>query len=403
MTALARVPARSIIRAIADAAERWCDADLPPRVRATDRIVERTGYSVPVVEYALDRLFMPLTMQALEETIVRELGSVAVLDRFSHGALAAPVGAACIISSRTTIGVALWPALYALCAKCDVLVKDREDHLIASFFETLAQEGSEFKDAARAQAWEASDEGAPQVAQFDAVVTFGADETLATVAAACKPGARFVGFGSRASAGYVTRESLADVAGRRAIARGAARDLLLYETEGCLSLHVLFVEGAREDENVTKFLDELSAAIDAAAIEFPGARYDAARGAAAGEYHRLSAFRAAGGEGAVYGAPGKHAVVVKHSHRDAPAFLPRTLDVHFVDGTAQALQYIELHRLPLEAFAVSDAREDLLATVIGAGAARITAFGELQHPLPSRRHGGRQRIADFIRWIENEL
>lgn len=403
MTALARVPARSIVRAIADAAERWCDADLPPRVRATDRIVERTGYSVPVVEYALDRLLMPLTMQALEETIVRELGSVAVLDRFSEGVLAAPVGRACIISSRTTIGVALWPALYGLCAKCDVLVKDREDHLIASFFETLVQERSEFQEAARAQAWDAPDESAPQLAQFDAVVAFGADETLATIAAACKPGARFVGFGSRASAGYVTRESLADAAGRRAIARGAARDLVLYDTEGCLSLHVLFVEGVREDESVAKFLDELSAALDEAATEFPGARYDAGSAAAAGEYHRLSAFRAAGGEGAIYGSPGKHAVIVKSSHRDAPTFLPRTLDAHFVAGPAQALEYIELHRLPLEAFAVSEGREDLLAMATAAGAVRITAFGELQHPLPNRRHGGRQRITDFIRWIDNEL
>src|SRR5215469_13534728 len=50
-------PVRSILRAIADAAERWSDGDFPPRVRALERVCARTGYSMPVAEYAMDRLF----------------------------------------------------------------------------------------------------------------------------------------------------------------------------------------------------------------------------------------------------------------------------------------------------------------------------------------------------------
>ena len=63
--ALRALPARAIVRAIADAAERWSDADFPPRVRATAAIEERLGYTMPVVDYALDRLFGGITADAL--------------------------------------------------------------------------------------------------------------------------------------------------------------------------------------------------------------------------------------------------------------------------------------------------------------------------------------------------
>jgi hypothetical protein len=174
--ALAGVPARKIVRAIANAAERWSDGDFPPRVRILDRIVERTGYSLPAVEYALDRLFFSVTESELIATIRGELGSLNFLDRFAHregrpDAWASPAGKVCIISSRTTIGVAMVPAIFALCAKCDVLVKDREDALVHAFFETLAEELDEFAVAARAMVWASDDDAqAPDLRQFDVVV-----------------------------------------------------------------------------------------------------------------------------------------------------------------------------------------------------------------------------------------
>ena len=66
-------------------------------------------------------------------------------------ARAIAAGSVCVVSSRTTIGVAIVPAVFALCAKCDVLVKDREDGLVRAFFSTLAEERAEFAEAARAQ------------------------------------------------------------------------------------------------------------------------------------------------------------------------------------------------------------------------------------------------------------
>jgi acyl-CoA reductase-like NAD-dependent aldehyde dehydrogenase len=408
VTHLESVPARKIVRAIASAAERWSDGDFPPRVRILDRIAGRTGYSLPVVEYALDRLFFSAAERDLEAAIQSELGCLDALDGFVSrkgrpDACAAPLGSVCIISSRTTIGVALAPAIFALCAKCDVMVKDREDSLASAFFETLTEELDEFKTAARAMIWNSGDEGAPDLKRFDAVVAFGSDRTLTTISQSIAPGARFIGYGSRASAGYVDRESLNTVARVKEIASGAARDLVLYESEGCLSLHVLFVERGGEI-SPERFCQLLAAAVERANIEFPLARMDADVLAQIAHQRDLAAFRAASGNGAVFAnADAQYALVLDPPRNEPPHFLPRTLGIISVGDPAQALAYLREHKLPLEGFAVSSERPDVVQLALEAGAVRLTRFGELQHPPLAGDHGGRPRIAEFVKWIDKAL
>ena len=406
MNALRAVPARGIVRAVADAAARWVDADFPPRVRLLDRVVERTGYTTPVVEYALDQLFGSLTVDALEATIVGELGSLEVLDDFSlrpgrPRARALPVGGVCVISSRTTIGVAIVPAVFALCAKCDVLVKDREDGLVRAFFETLAEELDPVAHAARAQTWEGESDTI-NVGSFDAIVAFGSDATLARIAAATPGAARFIGFGSRASIGYVAREELSDVAHAKTIARGAARDLVLYETEGCLSLHALFVErgGSVDPAQFTKLIAQ---EVERASVEFPPGLRDARASARIASARNLAAFRSAAGSGSVFSdARGSYLTVLDPPESEPPAFLPRAIAVHAVQAPSDAITYLARHDIPVEAVALAGKRPDLRSMAIEIGAHRIARFGDLQRPPLGGNHGGRARIADFITWITDE-
>jgi acyl-CoA reductase-like NAD-dependent aldehyde dehydrogenase len=407
-THLANVPAKSIARAIANAAERWSDGDFPPRVRILDRIADRTGYSLPAIEYALDRIFFSINERDLLAVIGSELGGTQFLDGFAPrsgrpDAWAAPAGGVCIISSRTTVGVAIVPAIFALCAKCDVLVKDREDSLVAAFFETLREELDEFAGAAQAATWTSGAVEAPDLETFDAVAAFGSDDTLAKIAQGLRPGARFIGYGSRASAGYVARDALENAGNARVIAQGAARDLVLYESEGCLSLHALFVEtgGAVEPDAFAKML---AGEVERAAVEFPLGERDESTAARLAHYRDLAAFRAAGSAGAVYANEAAHyAVVLNPPHSEPPQFLPRTIGVISVEDPAQALAYLREHRLPLEGFAIAGSRDDVVQAAIDAGAVRLTRFGELQHPPLGGDHGGRPRIAEFVKWIDRSL
>jgi hypothetical protein len=399
-------PVRSITRAVADAAQRWTNADFPPRVRALGAVCSRTGYSMPVVEYACDRLFGAITQPAIEATVTAELGSLDPLDDFvarnGSRVRALPIGRVCILSSRTTIGVAVVPAIFALCAKCNVLVKDREDALVAAFFSTLIDELDELRDAAVARRWD-GERDPHDLGAYGAVVAFGDDSTLRHIRATLSPAARWIGFGSKVSVGYVAREALADAQAAQQIAQGAARDVVLYDTEGCLSLQLLFVE---REGGITPaaFAGILSHAIERAAIEFPASTFNAGQAAAVAGARDAARFReSVSQQGCAYSdASGSYLVVFDPPVTQPPLFLPRTLVIYPVDTSQAAAQYLQRHRLPVEAIAVAGLRDDIAAMALRAGAARIVRCGALQEPPLRNYHGGRPRIAEFVHWVTDE-
>ncbi|HEY6450040.1 MAG TPA: acyl-CoA reductase [Candidatus Cybelea sp.] len=401
---MVRKPVRSIIGAIDAAAARWTDPDFAPRARARDAVGARTGYSAPMVEYAFDRLFGALRRDSIEAVIADELGCIDVLDDFAERAgrppaHALPLGRVCVISSRTTIGVALLPAIFALCSKCNVLVKDREDHLIAAFFETLGGELEALRDAATAQRW-SGDEDTIDLNGFDVVVAFGNDAILADLASKLRLPARFIPFGSKASAGYVAREALSDASAAQAIACGVARDIVLYESEGCLSLHALFVETGGAIA-VERFAAMVADALGTAAVEFPPVALNAQTAARFAVARDLATFRA--GARGVYSdrLPGCVAIL-DPPFEEPPLFLPRTIGIRSVDNASQAAEYLERHGIALEALAVAGRRWDLLELAARTKAARIAPFGTLQAPPIGVFHGGRPRIAEFVRWLGDE-
>lgn len=394
---------RSIITAIDAAAGRWSDHRFAARKEARDAVSGRTGYSLSAVDYAFDQLFGTLRREAIGAIIADELGSIDVLDRFAERparprARALPIGRVCVISSRTTIGVAVVPALFALCAKCPVLVKDREDHFIAAFFATLIEELPDLADAVSAQFWTGDDEDF-DLGPFGAVVAFGTDATLARIAANLRFPTRFIAFGTKASAGYVTREALHNEKAVKTIAAGAARDLLLYESEGCLSLHALFVEsGGNISPN--HFADLLVDAMHTVAAELlpPGShpQTTALRAMA----RDVATFRS---RESVYSEPGAdYLAVLDPPFDEPPFFLPRAIGIRRVDHPSQAVEYILRHGITLEGLAVAGFREELLELATSAGVARIAPFGALQAPPIGAFHGGRPRIAEFVHWIGNE-
>ncbi len=403
---LRELSAAAIVAAIADAADRWSNADFPPRVRVTRSIEARLRYSEPVVDYALDALFGSLTAGALETAIAGELGSLAALDgpvsrAGGSASYARGVERVVLVSSETTIGVALLPAIYALCAKCAVVVKDRNDALIASFFASLIDERPEFGDAAIARTWTGGDDPdeATLLGAADVVVAFGGDSALRAIRTQLRADTRFIAFGHRASIGFIDVATL-PAADRLAVLDGIAAATVLYDGEGCLSLHALFVAGA--PSAVAAFVADLATAFERMSIEFPAGERDAQSAASVAAYQQLGAFRAAGGRGTIY-APGRSSATVAFDPpRDLPPpFLPRVLPVFPVTDAADVAAYVQLHRIPVMALGVSDpAAPAALALAQAAGAVRVSRFERMQHPPIGGHHGGAPRIADYVRWID---
>jgi hypothetical protein len=308
-----------------------------------------------------------------------------------------------IVSSDSTIGVALVPAMYALAAKCTVVVKDRGDALVSAFFLTLAEERPQFAAAAQARIWSGGEDAleAELLGGADVVVAFGADAALRAIRAGLRADARFVPFGHRASIGYV------DVARiparvRAAVLSGVAADALLYDGDGCLSLHALFAKGERA--TVEAFVADLAAAFERVSVEFPAGSGQPARSAAAAAYRNLGAFRAATGRGLVYAPGAQSATIAFDPPREAPPpFLPRVLPVFPVADAAEAIAYVRGHRLPVAALGVADPFDpEVLRVAEAIGAVRIARLGEMQAPPVGGHHGGAPRISDFVRWIDVE-
>jgi len=340
---------------VADAAERWSDADFPPRVRATAALEAGLGYTIPVIDYALDRLFAGLTVPVMRTAIEDELGDVAALDGFTAragraAAWARGVDRVSIVSSDASIGAAIPPLAYALCAKCRVTLLNG-DTLVAAFAETLGEALPETRAAIDMRAWAGVED-----ASFGAagtVVAFGGLDALRTIRAACAPDAAFVAFRPGVSAGYVDRAALTGDLG--ALAGGIARDALLYGGGGAHPLRHLFVERI-DAASQQRLVHALADARAATLVEFP---------------------------------PGRH---------EPPADLPPIV----VDDADAAAAYVAHDAIPVQAVGVTATLDDAAAKALAEafGAVRIAPFGELQAPPGGGHDGGRARIADFIRWID---
>jgi len=360
-----------------------------------------------MVEFALDRLFEGLNRSALRASIEGELGSLAALDGFVRRAgrpdgFACAVGRVVIVASDTTIGVALPPAVFALCAKCDVALRDRNDGLAAAFATTLAEECSEARlrvlepTAHEDAAWLKELEAA------DAVVVFGSDSALRDIRLHTPPQARFVAFGHRTSVAYIERDALRAEQDLQALCDGIARDSLLYDGEGCLSAHAVFCE-RDASVSVERFAALLADALERATVEFPSGRLTVAGGVLA--YRDAARFRAALDQTPfAWSAAGGHLLVTDPPRDAPPPLLPRTLAVYGVDEPGEFVAFVHRHNLPLEAVALTalPGRDDVVAAVLATGAARIGRAGELQAPSFAGEHGGVGRITPFVRWVTRD-
>ena len=184
----------------------------------------------------------------------------------------------------------------------------------------------------------------------------------------CNVDARFVPFGHRAGIGLLAHDAAAALDAR--LADRIVRDALLYDGEGCLSLHALFVEA--DGETLARVAATLAAALERVAIEFPGGERAPQRTARVAQYRDAAAFRAAGGRGAMLRAADA-VLVVDPPPADALPFLPRVLPLIPVAGDDDVAAYVRAHRLPVQSLGIGDAGDAAVALAARIGAVRVGA------------------------------
>ncbi len=228
------------------------------------------------------------------------------------------------------------------------------------------------------------------LADSDAVVVFGSDETISTLRARTQR--PFIAHGHKVSIAIVLDDpDFASIP-------GAARDASLFDQQGCLSPHVFYLR-----ENATLTLRAYAERLAAAMALFEKAQPRAALTTSeANSIHTLRAettFRAANGEPlALFASRSTAWTVIADA---TPGFPTSPLNrVIFVKPFPSELP--ATIRPHLSTCGIHPNSPEAATLAASLGAARICPIGQMQFPALTWHHDGQPVLAPLVRWVDWE-
>ncbi len=458
---LADTPVLEVVRALDRTAALLMQPDHPVRRLAETALPAVTGYSPAMIRLVLDRMTPDWREPALRGLLAAELGDPGVLDEFrvrpgGRGAGEAmpretapgdmvpggtvpggamPGGAvpgagsvpqvrvrafgpelAFHIFAGNVPGVAVTSLVRSLLVKAATLGKTAagEPLLPALFARTLAQVSPTLGECIAVTYWPGGEAALEEAAlrAADTVVVYGGGETVQAVRSRVPPGTRLVEHGPRFSLAVVARGELQGGEGgreggaARRAAAGVARAAAVFDQQGCVSPHVVFVERGGE-VTPEEFAGLVAEEMERVESELPRGRLSAAEAATIQQVRGAAEFRAiAGREVRVLASAGTEYTVI---YDDEPGFtascLNRVLRVTPLDDLDDLVRHLE----PFGAFlqtvgvAASAERRAELAEQLGrAGVSRVTTLEAMPWPPPAWHHDGQEPLRELLRWVDLE-
>src|SRR3984957_18984116 len=225
--------------------ELWRDRNYARRRDAIAAIADSAGYSIAMLENSVDALLKPFTSDALKAMAAR-------VSADSRNSKPNTVG---FIAAGNVAGAGIHEIAIALIAGARVLIKtaSAEPIFFAEFARTLAEIDRDCGARIEVRHWsrERTDLTAALLEECDLVVAYGDDATIESLHRR-----NVIGFGGRVSGALIAidRSRIEEVAG------SLARDVVLFEQLGCLSLHHVFVvspDGRAARELAIRMSEEL--------------------------------------------------------------------------------------------------------------------------------------------------
>jgi acyl-CoA reductase-like NAD-dependent aldehyde dehydrogenase len=351
----------------------WQDRGFAPRRHTLSEAATAWSWSVEMLDESLDALLRPFSAAA-----IRSLAARLEPRRQVFG----------FIMPGNVLGAGLHEVCQAMLAGAAIIVKpsSKEPRFFAAFAGTVGKIDAAVGSRIRVLNWgrDRAELTAALNQACETVVAFGSDETLSNLAA----DARVIGFGSRASGALIASDC--DLG---AVADAVARDVSLFEQQGCLSPHHVFVEN-RAGAVARGFAQNLARSLDKLRYRIAAPARLALNDAAAIRSARENArWRRIGGgdvemwEGTDFG----WTVIYDHaaSFRLSPGH--RTAYVTPI----RDLRDFKMRLAPvagrLEAFALADPAGrlgDFRRRLTAIGVSYVCAPGEMQSPPLDWRHGG---------------
>jgi len=376
--------------ALADAFARWRNSDYARRRDAIDVIAQSAGCSVELMENSIEALLKPFTSDALKAMAARFSARVQIGKPKTIG----------FIMAGNVAGAGIHEIAIALIAGARVVVKtaSAEPIFFAELARTLAEVDRDAGARIEVVNWSRAraDLTAELIADCDLVIAYGDDATIESLNRS-----NVIGFGSRVSAAVIAVGAI-DPPRIDAMAELLARDVVLFEQLGCLSLHQVFVisphaSGARD------FAIRMSVALEQTAKIMAPARIPLLDAIAIRGVRERARWRANAGEAvALFEGRGLTWTVVFEPKADALNVSPgfRTLYVTGVRDLREFRDCIAGVSRRIEAIAVAGDEAQASETrtaMTEIGIPYVCAPGEMQSPPLDWRHGGGAFIDMMVR------
>ena len=406
----------SLVDMLSELSSNWLRHDFPFRQHVLERASE-TPFSRATLEKGLDDFFKMVNREQLMRLLRQEFGSAQALERFvsdpigsgkSHrlmtpefmvhftaGHLPNPVWTLLIF------GFLLRSAQFFKCSRGTSLLPRLFAH---SLYEMEPKLGACLEIAE----WPGGTVGLEQelFKDADCVTATGQDETLVEIQARLNSGVRFVGYGTRVSFGFISRDALSDFRSHE-VAERAARDVVAWNQLGCLSPHLFYVEpGGKIDPE--QFGQMLAAELAKKEQTEPRGNLPVEMAATISSRRAVYQMRAAHSLNTrIWTSENSTAwtVVYETDPRFQHSCLHRFVYVKPVSDLGDLLRLTDPWRKNISTIgvAVPDGKLTAVAeTLSRSGATRICPLGQMQSPSLSWRHDGRSPLSELVTWVELE-
>ncbi|HEY3853801.1 MAG TPA: acyl-CoA reductase [Verrucomicrobiae bacterium] len=407
----------SAVRLLDSLAKEWLSPDFPFRRFVMEASPEVTGFTTPVLMTGLDQFFESLTAENLESMLWQELGHPQRLDNFfpnergfgsQRSAMAlgpqliahvAPGNLPIPIMMDMVLGLLARSAQFVKCASGRAFVPRMfahslydADHKIGACIEVAEWKGG--IDSLDSALFEES----------DCVTATGSDETLAAISGKVPRRTRFLGYGTRVSFGYITRESLRQT---QSVVKRTASDVIAWNQCGCLSPHVIYVEEGGVVTGET-FADLLATELEALEGTHPRGPLTATEASDIARRRSFYEIRAAHSPETRMWASKESTswtVVLESDPKFQVSCLNRFIYVKSVTQADDAIHGADAVREKIStvglAATAGDAPE-LARKFAGWGVKRVCPLGQMQRPPLGWRHDGRPALGDLVTWCDWE-
>lgn len=345
---------------------------------------EHPVYSAEAIDLGMIRGLEPWTREALVSLRARELCADARVPQVTAVWLAGSIPASAL--SALLLPLLAGSAVYVSPASADPV----SPSLLADSLRAV--------DSELARAIALGDDPRA-LAECDAAVVYGRDETVAELRALVPVHLPFVGYGHKLSAAAVGAEAEIDPA-----VRSLALDVALYDGRGCLSPAFAFVED-RPAGRAEQIAAGLASALQRLESELPYGSWTASEQARLHELRKGMAMRADAQVWASSGSVGWTVILSRFEGSPPVPGSMRVIPVVPVRDLAEVASWLASLRPHLSCVGEAgwgERRAALGRGVLDAGGSRLCPLGRMQFPPLAWRHDGQPPIQPLLRTLDIE-